>query len=146
MRKALYKNKLNKKEYIEDNYEGYSNYNNSKRDVEEHKKSNKQKKLAKKLEYIFNKVRETGKYEYKKQELPESLKYHTDSDSSYVSKEPNFSRNKNLDVPFSKNLTEIKKINTNLTEGKFIYKDEKLIINKENEKTNQKKIKLKKNI
>ena len=145
MRKALYKNKLNKKEYIEDNYEGYSNYNNSKRDVEEHKKSNKQKKLAKKLEYIFNKVRETGKYEYKKQELPESLKYHTDSDSSYVSKEPNFSRNKNLDVPFSKNLTEIKKINTNLTEGKFIYKDEKLIINKENEKTNQKKIKLKKN-
>ena len=145
MRKALYKNKLNKKEYIEDNYEGYSNYNNSKRDVEEHKKSNKQKKLAKKLEYIFNKVRETGKYEYKKQELPESLKYHTDSDSSYVSKEPNLSRNKNLDIPFSKNFTEIKKINTNLTEGKFIYKDEKLIINKENEKTNQKKIKLKKN-
>ena len=145
MRKALYKNKLNKKEYIEDNYEGHSNYNNSKRDVEEHKNSNKKKKLAKKLEFIFNKVRETGKYEYKKQELPESLKYHTDSDSSYVSKEPNLSRNKNLDIPFSKNFTEIKKINTNLTEGKFIYKDEKLIINKENEKTNQKKIKLKKN-
>ena len=46
----------------------------------------KQLELQKKLKFIFNEVRETGKYEYNKQEIPENLKYHSDeSDSSEVS-------------------------------------------------------------
>ena len=49
-------------------------------------KSQKQLELQKKLKFIFNEVREKGKYEYNKQEIPEHLKYHSDSDSSEQSK------------------------------------------------------------
>ena len=49
-------------------------------------KNEKQLELQKKLKFIFNEVREKGKYEYNKQEIPENLKYHSDeSDSSEVS-------------------------------------------------------------
>ena len=49
-------------------------------------KNSKQLELQKKLKFIFNEVREKGKYEYNKQEIPENLKYHSDeSDSSEVS-------------------------------------------------------------
>ena len=49
-------------------------------------KSTKELELQKKLKFIFNEVREKGKYEYNKQEIPENLKYHSDeSDSSEVS-------------------------------------------------------------
>ena len=40
--------------------------------------------LQEKLKKIFM-VREKGKYEYNKQEIPENLKYHSDSDSSEIS-------------------------------------------------------------
>ena len=53
------------------------------------KKSNnydtkKNSALKEKLKKIFM-VRENGKYEYNKQEIPENLKYHSDSDSSEIS-------------------------------------------------------------
>ena len=49
-------------------------------------KNEKQIELQKKLKFIFNEVREKGKYEYNKQEIPENLKYHSDeSESSHVS-------------------------------------------------------------
>ena len=53
-----------------------------KKDVK-NKKNEKQIELQKKLKFIVNEVREKGKYEYNKQEIPENLKYHSDeSDSS----------------------------------------------------------------
>ena len=77
-----------KKEYQnEENCEKNSNLyllaNNTK------KKSNnydtkKNSALQEKLKKIFM-VREKGKYEYNKQEIPENLKYHSDSDSSEIS-------------------------------------------------------------
>ena len=49
----------------------------------DNEKNEKQLELQKKLKFIFNEVREKGKYEYNKQEIPENLKYHSDeSDSS----------------------------------------------------------------
>ena len=61
------------------------NYEDNKNDLKS-PKNEKQLELQKKLKFIFNEVREKGKYEYNKQEIPENLKYHSDeSDSSEVS-------------------------------------------------------------
>ena len=65
------------KEKNEESEEQYDSKNN---------KSNKELELQKKLKFIVNEVREKGKYEYNKQEIPENLKYHSDeSDSSEIS-------------------------------------------------------------
>ena len=61
------------------------NYENNKNNIKS-PKNEKQLELQKKLKFIFNEVREKGKYEYNKQDIPENLKYHSDeSDSSDVS-------------------------------------------------------------
>ena len=49
--------------------------------------------LQEKLKKIFM-VREKGKYEYNKQEIPENLKYHSDSDSSEISELRNSKKSK----------------------------------------------------
>ena len=55
----------------------------SEKETEKYPQEEKQTELQKKLKFIFNEVREKGKYEYNKQEIPENLKYHSDeSDSS----------------------------------------------------------------
>ena len=113
MFRTLFKNKLNKKEYIEDIYGDYLN-NNKRKAIEESKNYNKNSKIANKFKYIVNKIRETGKYEYKKQEIPEYLKYHTDSDSSGLSNEKKLCRNKEIDISLTKNKTERKYIINNL--------------------------------
>ena len=64
--------------------------------------SEKQLEIQKKLKFIFNEVREKGKYEYNKQELPEHLKYHSDSDSSELSKEKSNNDKDNLNNKCSK--------------------------------------------
>ena len=55
--------------------------------------SKKSAVLQEKLKKIFM-VREKGKYEYNKQEIPEKLKYHSDSDSSEISELRNSKRQK----------------------------------------------------
>ena len=68
----------------------------------------KQMEIQKKLKYIFNEVRAKGKYEYNKQEIPEHLKYHSDSDSSEMSQSKH-SENKNNNNESLKNKTNINK-------------------------------------
>ena len=86
-------------EDIEKNYntneiEDTSQYKNAEKNTEieevknnlENTKKDKQIELQKKLKFIFNEVREKGKYEYNKQEIPDNLKYHSDeSESSHMS-------------------------------------------------------------
>ena len=68
-----------KKKYIKKNYE-------ESEERQKDFKNDKQIELQKKLKFIVNEVREKGKYEYNKQEIPENLKYHSDeSDSSEMS-------------------------------------------------------------
>ena len=70
------KNSLKKRKYSNDEIE-------SEKETEKYPQEEKQTELQKKLKFIFNEVREKGKYEYNKQEIPENLKYHSDeSDSS----------------------------------------------------------------
>ena len=97
-------------------------------------KSEKQIEIQKKLKYIFNEVRAKGKYEYNKQELPEHLKYHSDSDSSELSKENNNKDKDNLNNKFSKpkqkekisiNLKKHNKIKENNNNKDFEVKDDK---------------------
>ena len=80
-------------------------------------KNDKQIELQKKLKFIVNEVREKGKYEYNKQEIPENLKYHSDeSDSSemsgvkksIVSKKTDKVLNDNNDID-NKNINSYKK-------------------------------------
>ena len=80
-------------------------------------KNDKQLELQKKLKFIFNEVREKGKYEYNKQEIPENLKYHSDeSDSSemsgmkksILSKKADNSLNNNNDIN-NKNINSYKR-------------------------------------
>ena len=140
--RTLFKNKLNKKEYIEDIYGDYLN-NNKRKAIEESKNYNKNSKIANKLKYIVNKIRETGKYEYKKQEIPEYLKYHTDSDndSSSLSKVKKLCMNKEINVSLTKNKTERKYIINSIKGRNFIYKNEKIIIKSEKDKQTHTKIK-----
>ena len=79
--------KKNKK-FIEDNIckEKEKNSKKSLDDKNNILKTDKQIEIQKKLKHIFNEVRAKGKYEYNKQEIPEHLKYHSDSDSSEFSK------------------------------------------------------------
>ena len=113
-------NNKNKKELKVDNHKGYLNNTNNKECYEETEIINKKQKLAKKLKYIFREVRETGKYEYKKQEIPEYLKYHSDSDSSDLSEKNKFkNENKDNNVPLSKNTSEIKNITNKTNEEKY---------------------------
>ena len=49
-------------------------------------RNEKQLELQKKLKFIVNEVREKGKYEYNKQEIPENLKYHSDESDSSLSR------------------------------------------------------------
>ena len=72
-------------------------------------KKEKQLELQKKLKFIVNEVREKGKYEYNKQEIPENLKYHSDESDSSLSKTNNKntkekSNNKNI---FNSNSTKL---------------------------------------
>jgi len=85
--------------------------NNSNKKLEEKNnilKTEKQLEIQKKLKYIFNEVREKGKYEYNKQEIPEHLKYHSDSDSSELSK----------DIQSKKNIKNKNKNNNNYDNDK----------------------------
>ena len=70
----------------EENEDERENSNKKPEEESNINKSQKQLELQKKLKFIFNEVREKGKYEYNKQEIPEHLKYHSDSDSSEQSK------------------------------------------------------------
>ena len=85
----------NKNDINENDNSSKRKINKNKKEVEEinndlnneqNNNNNKQLELQKKLKFIVNEVREKGKYEYNKQEIPESLKYHSDeSDSSQAS-------------------------------------------------------------
>ena len=133
------------KELKEDNHKGYLNNTNNKECYEETEIINKKQKLAKKLKYIFREVRETGKYEYKKQEIPEYLKYHSDSDSSDLSEKNKFkNENKDNNVSLSKNTSEIKNITNKTNEEKYSDKKKNLNIKSEKEKININDIKAKK--
>ena len=79
----------------------------------------KQLALQKKLKFIVNEVREKGKYEYNKQEIPENLKYHSDESDSSLSRTLNNksnkdkSNNKNLgNNELSEKISETKSVKT----------------------------------
>ena len=77
-------------------------------------KSDKQLELQKKLKFIFNEVREKGKYEYNKQEIPENLKYHSDeSDSSEISGMRKSMKSKKTDNTLNNNNNDINNKNVN---------------------------------
>ena len=150
--KKLKKRRKNKK-YLEDSSEKQSE-NKSKKYIEEKNnnlKTEKQIEIQKKLKHIFNEVRAKGKYEYNKQEIPEHLKYHSDSDSSELSKntKDNISKknktskiiknNKNNNL--STNLKKIYKIkdNKNITKEFEISEKPIDIINKEKNLRKEKK-------
>ena len=77
----------------------------------------KQLELQKKLKFIVNEVREKGKYEYNKQEIPENLKYHSDESDSSLSKTNNSknikdkSNNKNIGNTNSNKIESVDKKN-----------------------------------
>jgi len=72
-------------------------------------KKEKQLELQKKLKFIVNEVREKGKYEYNKQEIPENLKYHSDESDSDFSK----TNNKNTKTKEKSNNKNILNSNSN---------------------------------
>ena len=88
-------NSLRKTKYSKDEIESEEEENNF-------PQKEKQLELQKKLKFIVNEVREKGKYEYNKQEIPENLKYHSDESDSSLSRTVNSksikdkSNNKNL--------------------------------------------------
>ena len=88
--KSSKKNKIRKrssrKERKEDEKYEEGNIKKNTEEKNNSPKNEKQKELQKKLKYIFKEVREKGKYEYNRQEIPEHLKYHSDSDSSEQTK------------------------------------------------------------
>ena len=109
----------------------------------------KKQEITKKLKHIFNDVREKGKFEYKKQELPEHLKYHTDSDSSEYSKQSKLTniikKTKNNNSLPDNNKSFLSKLNSNGKENsinnseKIENKNKKLNTNK-NKKINEEEI------
>ena len=150
--KKIKKRRKNKK-YLEDSSEKQSE-NKSKKYIEEKNnnlKTEKQIEIQKKLKHIFNEVRAKGKYEYNKQEIPEHLKYHSDSDSSELSKntkDNNSKKNKtskiiknNKNNNLSTNLKKIYKIkdNKNITKEFEISEKPIDIINKEKNLRKEKK-------
>ena len=85
--------------------------------------------LQEKLKKIFN-VREKGKYEYNKQEIPENLKYHSDSDSSEISELRNSKKLKLNNIsnpPTNDNLVtpriSVKRQNSGFTKEKSFLKN-----------------------
>ena len=88
-------NSLKKRKYSKDELESEEKENNI-------PQKEKQLELQKKLKFIVNEVREKGKYEYNKQEIPENLKYHSDESDSSLSKTLNNKSNK--DKSNNKNL------------------------------------------
>ena len=85
--------------------------------------------LQEKLKKIFN-VREKGKYEYNKQEIPENLKYHSDSDSSEISELRNSKKLKLNNIsnpPTNDNLVtpriSVKRQNSGFTKEKSFMKN-----------------------
>ena len=150
--KKIKKRRKNKK-YLEDSSEKQSE-NKSKKYIEEKNnnlRTEKQIEIQKKLKHIFNEVRAKGKYEYNKQEIPEHLKYHSDSDSSELSKntkDNNSKKNKtskiiknNKNNNLSTNLKKIYKIkdNKNITKEFEITEKPIDIINKEKNLRKEKK-------
>ena len=95
-------------------------------------KTEKQLEIQKKLKHIFNEVRAKGKYEYNKQEIPEHLKYHSDSDSSELSK--NTKDNNSKKYKTSKIIKNNNNLSTNLKKTNKI-KDNNNIITKDFEVT-----------
>ena len=82
-------------------------------------RNEKQIELQKKLKFIVNEVREKGKYEYNKQEIPENLKYHSDESDSSLSRTLNNksikdkSNNKSLHTnELSEKVSETKSVKT----------------------------------
>jgi len=82
-------------------------------------RNEKQLELQKKLKFIVNEVREKGKYEYNKQEIPENLKYHSDESDSSLSRTLNNksikdkSNNKSLHTnELSEKISETKSVKT----------------------------------
>ena len=74
-------NSFKKNKYSKDEIESEEEIENN-----QNPKKEKQLELQKKLKYIVNEVREKGKYEYNKQEIPENLKYHSDESDSSLSR------------------------------------------------------------
>ena len=111
--KKIAKRKRNKK-YLEDNS---VQEDNTKKNIEKNNnilKTEKQLEIQKKLKHIFHEVREKGKYEYNKQEIPEHLKYHSDSDSSEFSKNKKSEKIINLKENQNNNIKPKIKKNNNL--------------------------------
>ena len=138
--KSLTKMKKNKKVLNEDEESNiYNNGENGEYKTFMTEKSKKQE-ITKKLKHIFNDVREKGKFEYKKQELPEHLKYHTDSDSSEYSKQSKLTniikKTKNNNSLPDNNKSFLSKLNSNGKENsinnseKIENKNKKLNTNK----------------
>ena len=150
--KKIKKRRKNKK-YLEDSSEKQSENKNKKYIDEKNNnilKTEKQIEIQKKLKHIFNEVRAKGKYEYNKQEIPEHLKYHSDSDSSELSKntkDNNSKKYKTSKITNNKNnnlSTNLKKSYKN-KDNKYITKDFEIcekpidIINKEQNLKKEKK-------
>ena len=115
--RKIKKRKRNIKHIEEDNEGDEEKSAKKNLDNNNNNKNEKQLEIQKKLKYIFNEVRAKGKYEYNKQEIPEHLKYHSDSDSSEM----------------SKTQQSQKKINNNDSIKKQTNTNKKKIINKSND-------------
>ena len=142
--KKIAKRRRNKK-YLEDNSE---QEDNTKKNIEKNNnilKTEKQLEIQKKLKHIFHEVRAKGKYEYNKQEIPEHLKYHSDSDSSEFSKNKKSEKKINLKGNQNNNIKSKLKKNDNLSSKISINKKENNnniiteITNKDNNKKMEKK-------
>ena len=142
--KKLTKRKKNKK-YSEENIEKENNNNKNIEEKNNLLKTEKQIEIQKKLKHIFNDVRAKGKYEYNKQEIPEHLKYHSDSDSSEYSKNKTSEKKINLKENPKNNKISKMKINDNLSSKISINKKDindnvmTEIINKDNNIKKEKK-------
>ena len=94
--KLLSKSLQNKKVFKEEND------SNNKKENEKVEINDKQIKIPKKLEYIFNEIKTNRRYQDKKREHPENLKCHIHSDNSEYSDIPELI-NKNNEKVFSSN-------------------------------------------
>ena len=100
--------------------------------------------LQEKLKKIFM-VREKGKYEYNKQEIPENLKYHSDSDSSEISelrksKKLNLNNNNYAAINNNNQITpkiSVKRQNSGLPKKELSLKKKNLKKEKINEKNSE---------
>ena len=105
--------------------------------------SNKNTVLQEKLKKIFM-VREKGKYEYNKQDIPENLKYHSDSDSSEISELRNSKKlklpNNNGNPPTYNQITpkiSVKRQNSGCTRKEASLKTKNIKKEKNNEKNSE---------